>query len=69
MRKTFKLFIKSKKFEHGAITEMNGVPFFRKVFWYPEKKDETDMSQLAYNGVNHTTHKTIEIVQLFYDVS
>ena len=45
MRKTFKLFIKSKKFEHGAITEMNGVPFFRKVFWYPEKTDETDMSQ------------------------
>ena len=28
---------------------MNGFPFFRKVFWYPEKTDETDMSQLSYN--------------------
>lgn len=45
MRKTRKLLKKSKKFEDGAITEMNGVPFFRKVFWYPEKTDETDMSQ------------------------
>jgi serine/threonine protein kinase len=55
-RKTRKLFRKSKKFEHGMITEFDetydGVPFFRKVFWYPEKpkiKDEIDISQLAYN--------------------
>ena len=55
-RKTRKLFRKSKKFEHGMITEFNetydGVPFFRKVFWYPDKpkiKDEIDISQLAYN--------------------
>lgn len=41
-RKTRKLFKKSKKFEHGMITEFdetyNGEPFFRKVFWYPKNQ-------------------------------
>lgn len=46
----------SKRLEYGEVTEFDethhGMPFFRKVFWYPEKpKDEDiiDMSPAAYN--------------------
>lgn len=56
-QKTRKHFIEgSKRMEYGEITELDethdGVPFFRKVFWYPEKpldKSKIDMSQAAYH--------------------
>lgn len=53
-RKTRKRFVKSKLFKNGEVTEFDethdGVPFFRKVFWYPEpSKGKIDMSQTAYN--------------------
>lgn len=55
-RKTRKRVVKkggSKRLENGEVTEFeethDGIPFFRKVFWYPDKPGKIDMSQAAYN--------------------